>query len=333
MSRTKAFRSALAALVVVGSSLATGHAQAEPEVLHVPGEVHLATSVDGYPYPIAHTIRHANGWWDGFGTLDSGEHSALTSVIVNGEEHLLYGAANHHPPLQTWIVDHIRHADGTWTRTSSPSLGIDRVTLDLAAAAVSGEVHVVRRSLDPVARHHVRHADGTWSERPELPAAARTGSVALAGFGDELRLLLADPAKATLGYHVARADGTWSPGVDVPFNPPAQGVMPRGVEAAQVGADLHAVVQGTDGLLYHAKRDPNGNWARFHGIGSQVPVPPEVSSVSITAAGAALHVAINAGGRLFHSIRFADGTWQPFGDVLLGAGRITPSGQVTIAGT
>ncbi|NUT50023.1 MAG: hypothetical protein HOV94_22335 [Saccharothrix sp.] len=324
---------ALVALVVAGSSAATGQAQAEPVVLHVPGDVHLVTVLDGSSYTVAHTIRHANGSWDGFGTLGLGQFLQMTSTIVNGEEHLLHDFRNNHPPQYDWIVDRIRHADGTWSETSSPAVA-GGIALELAAPAVSGEMHVVRRSVaDPAVRHHVRHADGTWSDLPTLPApAALEGSVAVAGYGGELRLLYIGPDLATVSYYTAQADGVWSTAVQVPFDPPAPGVTPSAVEAAQVGTDLHAVVRGSDGLLYHAKRDVNGAWTRFWPIGSQTPVPPNVSSVSITAASGVLHVAVSAGGGLYHSIRLATGAWQPFGDVLGEAGRWVRARAVSIAG-
>ncbi|WP_367128578.1 hypothetical protein [Saccharothrix sp. HUAS TT1] len=315
--------------VVTAASLTAGQAWADPVAAHVPGEVHLATlTVSG----VAHTLRHANGTWDGFGLVpnSTGLSSHVVSAIVAGEEHVLVEEyRNNHPPHYSSFKHRIRHADGTW---GSATLSVPAV-FDVAVAAVSGELHLVHRAYGSDTAHMVRHADGTWSHLPALPGQASGSVMGAAGHSGELRLLVANPNGGTLSYHVAGADGAWSPAVDVPFAPAALGVQPSTVDVAQVGTVLHAVVRGSDGLLYHSMRHSNGAWDPFHGIGTQIPQPVDpVRDVSIAASLDALHVAVATGAGLFHAIRVANGAWQPFGDVEQEAGAVS-SVKVTIAGT
>lgn len=332
MSSRSAFRTALALAAVVGTSFVAGQSQAEPAALHVPGEVHFTTLTQS---GLAHTIRRGDGSWDGFGVLPESffRGDSLASTIVAGEEHVLFQYTRRsHPPHTSAYRHHIRHADGTWTLGE---IGFDQVNANVAVTAVSGELHLVHRhSGDGVVRHRVRHVDGTWVDLADLPVVVGAGAgVGVAGSGGELRLLLGDPAAGTLTYYVAQADGTWSEGTNVPFAPSAQGVTPSEVDVAQVGTALHAVVRGSDGLLYHSLRNSTGAWTTFHGVGTQIPLPAgPVTAVSITASSDTLHVAVTAGTGLFHAIRLANGAWRPFGDVEREAGEVTSFG-VSIAGT
>ena len=58
----------------------------------------------------------------------------------------------------------------------------------------------------------------------------------------------------------------------------------------------------------------------------------DLAQVGIAAIGQDLHVAaVNTAGRLWHTIRYADGHWQPFGDVEGPAGDMGDLAQVGIA--
>lgn len=337
MSRRTLLGLPLIVAVTMASSTAT--APAEPSTAHVPGDVHLATFGSPGSTGVAHTVRRGDGSWTGFGYIGT-SHSQrqLVSAIVNGEEHLLYEDYSG-LPYRPWLHHRIRHADGSWSEVIDRPGDTTGSTNDLAVAAVGGELHRVRRSSDdPLMKHNVRHADGTWSSTVIVPAATTaTMNVAIAGVGDTLRLVIDDTAGGRiLPSYVRYSDGTWARTADVPFTPAAAEVTATNVELAQVGSDLHALVTGSDGEVYHALQRPTGEWTAFTNVASQTGAPGSaVNSASITASRGVLHVAVGTDGdRLLHTIRSGDGRWLPFGDVL--AANSSPPPQpnlVTIAGS
>lgn len=83
----------------------------------VNGELHLVVlSLNSpkvaYGYSVRHTIRHADGTWDGFGLLVPAVDDGVRGIAagsVNGELFLLYSQGT-----APRTVLRIRHADGTW---------------------------------------------------------------------------------------------------------------------------------------------------------------------------------------------------------------------------
>ncbi|MCE6995122.1 hypothetical protein LZG04_09910 [Saccharothrix sp. S26] len=310
---------AVAALTTAALSDAAP-AHAEPGTLHVPGEVHLATMGTAGATGVAHTTRRADGTWTGFSYTGT-QHSphALVSAVVNDEQHLLFEDASG-LPNRPWLHHRIGRSDGSWSEVSGPP-DSSGWTAYLAVAGVAGELHRIRRSIDDARlTHHVRHADGTWSSATIVPAASTANTdVGLAGVGGNLRLVINDTAGGrVLPSYLRYPDGQWVQTSDVPFTPAAAEVTAVGVRLAQVGSELHAVVYGSDRKVYHAVQRSTGEWTTFHDVASQTGAPGSpVSGVSITASLGALHLAVSTqDNRLLHTIRFADGRWLPFGDVL-----------------
>ncbi|MER5268914.1 hypothetical protein ABTZ99_43155 [Actinosynnema sp. NPDC002837] len=89
--------------------------------------------------------------------------------------------------------------------------------------------------------------------------------------------------KTSLRYVVRHADGRWEQTPDVPFTPPT-GTRAVTVVIAQVGTELHAVVTGGDGGLYHAVQRSTGAWTTFHDIASATG-SPNLTTSRLTIAG------------------------------------------------
>jgi hypothetical protein len=329
----------LPVIVAVTMAPLTATAPAEPTTAHVPGDVHLATFGIPGSTGVAHTVRRGDGSWTGFGYIGT-NHSQrqLVSAIVDGEEHLIYEDYSG-LPYRPSLHHRIRHADGSWSEVTPGPVGTTGSTNDLAVAAVNGELHRVRRgSDDQLMKHTVRRADGTWASAVVVPAATTaTTNAAIAGVGDTLRLVVDDTAGGRiLPSYVRYADGTWAQTADVPFTPAPAEVTATDVELAQVGSDLHALVIGSDGEVYHALQRPTGEWTTFTNVASQTGAPGSaVNSASITASRGVLHVAVATDGdRLLHTIRSGDGRWLPFGDVLAANSSSPPRPlSITIAGS
>lgn len=338
MSRRTALRIPVVAALVMASFTATTPAPAEPDVLHVPGEVHFAMTADGGQ--VLHTIRRGDGTWHPLrfvpGVPTVRYSHSVNSVIVNGEEHMLYYYVYGNGP-KTSLRYVIRRADGSWVDAAGP--GDVEPTSGFALAEVAGELHRVRRvsAGDGPLEHVVRHADGTWSSPSTVPVRSTfDDEFTIAGSDGALRLLVNNVGLHTaFSSFVRHADGRWEQTPDVPFDPPT-GTRAVTVVIAQVGAELHAVVTGGDGGVYHAVQRSTGDWTTFHDIASQTGAPGgTVTGAAITASRGALHLVVNTGeGRILHTIRSGDGRWLPFGDVLeaTGSPNLTTS-WLTIAGS
>jgi hypothetical protein len=312
--------------LAMGAALVATPAQAAPAVQHAAGDVHLATLLQGNQ--VDHTIRYADGSWQDARKLTAAYRVGrnLVSTIVNGEEHLLFDELG-----ISWVGSYnmIRHADGTWESNYRP--GLASSPGGLAVAAVSGELNEVRLDSWTSAVLRTRHSDGTWTAPTAVPVTTTaTTSFSAAGSGGELRFVITNPTGTSLSYLVRDATGTWSPATDVPFTVP--GVTASTVDIAQIGAELQAVVLGSDAQLYHSIRHANGVWDTFNNVGPAAGDPGTPISVSVTASTGTFHLAIaTSEGGVHHTIRFANGTWQPFGDVEQAAGGSLGS-EVTIAG-
>lgn len=169
--------------------------------------------------------------------------------------------------------------------------------------------------------------------------------MALTGVGDDMHLVSLD-GSGTIWHTIRFSNQTWQ----VPFgnvnqvvgDPSGHGF--RSVAVAGVGLALHLVAMDASGTIWHTIRHSDQTWQPFGNVSQVVGVPDGYNpfvACAVTAVNDDLHLAAIATGSLgaeptiFHTIRFAEGSWQaPFGNVNQVVG--DPSGQgftaVAVAG-
>jgi hypothetical protein len=87
--------------------------------------------------------------------------------------------------------------------------------------------------------------------------------------------------------------------------------------AAVTSCELHLAGVTRDGRLWHTIRRADGSWTPFGDVEGQAGDRGSFRAVSVAAGtSGALHLAgVTRDGRLWHTIRRADGSWTGFGDV------------------
>lgn len=307
-------------------------AQAAPDS----GQTQLVTT-DGQGN-LDHTIRHADGTWQRFGLIP-GYHnvSALTSVIVGGEENVFAQYDNGGGPRLGHLV---RHTDGTWNYAAATPAPPSGATEQLAAANVNGRIELVRlASTGPEVSE--LDADGNWSVWRGVPSGEHAvQSIAAVASGGTLRVVELTADGRTVGV-ADRVDGSWTVGSLTPISADAR-VKAVQIAAAEVGTDLQVTARyeyTVDPTHYsrfrHGILNSAGSWSGFADLTTTIFVPGAPCDVAMTAANGELQLAYSSSsGDLLHTIRHPDGTWQEPGDVLnAAAGTNSHSCQfVTIAG-
>ncbi|GAA3439377.1 hypothetical protein GCM10018954_089980 [Kutzneria kofuensis] len=329
------------AVLVAATALAFGPAaQAAPAKPNAanPLDVQIVTT-DGYN-SLAHTIRHGDGSWQSFGRLDGRTGvTALTSTLVNGEENVFFqesGGPN--PPRLTHLV---RHADGTWNLDASVPAWPDGVSSAESLAATTGQGRLSLVLLQGgVPQLSTLGSDGVWSAWSPVPTGGRwVHRIAATGDSNTTTVVELNMDSQTVTSFVRGFKDQWSGGSSTPANPNPNAYAVE-ISAAQVGADLQvAAIEWEGGFpsVYHSVKHRDTGWDPFRNLTGALPaVYGEPLHVAITYYPAPFDdelqlVYTTATDGMYHTIRHANGSWQPLGDVEGAAGNVT-AGQVTIAG-
>jgi len=274
------------------------------------------------PRRLVHAIRFDNANWTPTGDVEAqaGNLSFITSIAAAAD-----GAALHLFVAAGSVFHTIRNADGTWTpfnNIASESGNGWLGTTQIAAAVVKGNIQLCGVASNGRIIHAV-FSNGVWTAPGDVYSQARGPSstflhVACTSQNDELFVAAAPLGFPAILYTTRHQDGSWdlmTALIELSPNPTRQ--MLR-VACASVLQNVHIVSAELDGRLLHITRDHTTNhWSDFIDIKSLTGNPGVVAGVAAANCANELHVLLstNAPDNWRHSIRRANGTWQPFGDV------------------
>jgi surface antigen len=158
---------------------------------------------------------------------------------------------------------------------------------------------------------------------PVIPAGMRATSVAAARMGTTASVQYAIVAGGHLWHTIRKQSGQWASRGDL--GKVLSITNPVSVAAASdgIGDEAQFAVVTADGKLWHSIRDKNGRWSAAGDLGRMMRL---TKVVSVTATGdgkkgEAQFVVVTSDGKVWHTIRYANGAWQK---ASLGAPLSTP---------
>jgi hypothetical protein len=290
---------------------------------------------------IWHTIRAADRTWQIFGDVkgQAGDPGFVYDVAAAGDTAdgnlQVLAVANPAGTTTTGLWHTIRAADGTWQLFGDVEgqAGDPGNVTKVASAVIGCDLHVVVSTFDGGLWHAIRFCDGTWQPFGDVKGQAGdpgpVTDVSASGNSATGELnVVASTADGGLWHTIRAADGSWQLFGYVKAQAGDPGSL-GAVASALIGCNLH-VASATAHGLWHTIRFCDGTWQQFGNIKAQAGDPGDFLDLSIAGNNATgeLHVVGSTNpfvsaehGGPWHTIRAADGTWQPFGDVGAQAGR------------
>ena len=254
---------------------------------------------------------------------NSFDPSQITQLTAAGDSTQTWGVAL--SGGKAWVAQ--QNSDGSWgTFTDIASLAGWIGTVDSVSAAWSNGQLQVMTTYGGKIWHTLRRSDGTWQSwgdvmsvvgtlaQPSQPVVTNTAS------GLEVLTF----AGGKIWHTLRRPDGTWSGWGDV-----LQAVGPLSgatqIAATSTASGLETVVTA-GGKLWHTLRRADGTWSGWGDVYSQTGTLGSTltgpGQLSTTGTSAGLQVIALAGGKPWHSLRKADGTWSAWADVTSAAGPV-----------
>ncbi|MFD9334450.1 trypsin-like serine protease [Streptomyces sp. NPDC060028] len=279
-------------------------------------------------------IRLAGGDWTGFTDVqtkagDIGGIRTAASAGINGDTHVV-ALANDGTLRHT-----IRKADGTWTNFGDIGAvaGVLGSVTQVSAVSIGTDLHVVVVANGKVF-HTMRTGAGHWTSFGDLSTVAgpigTVTAAATASAGGQLQVTTVTGGKA---FHTIRnTAGQWSVWGNVAQAAGATGPI-TSVTTAGVGNDAHIVVATDNGTRqYHAIRNGSGTWEAFAELKDVLGTVTAKSVAAATVDGELQLAVTTADGRVLHTVRHVNRTWNTTGAVTLQGVTAAP-GAITITGT
>jgi phosphatidylserine/phosphatidylglycerophosphate/cardiolipin synthase-like enzyme len=241
----------------------------------------------------------------------------------------------------------IRHANGSWQLKfvavqSAVQGGPPGGFVAVACAGVADELQLVGVGADGNLWHTIRDAGGNWNPNFGLVESESKGgppggflAATCAGVAGELQLVGVGNDGAL--WHTIRHDnGGWEANFGLVESQsqggPSAGFLAAG--CAGVAGELQLVGVGKDGALWHTIRHAGGGWEANFGLvesQSQGGPPEGFTTVGCASVADELQLAgVGTAGSLWHTIRHANGSWQPSFGSVEGASAGAPAGFTSV---
>lgn len=238
----------------------------------------------------------------------------------------------------------VRQIDGSWLPFGDVRVAVlsenpgslDPVSFeDVTCTNVGNDLHVAGTMQNGRVVHTIRRISGTWFPFGDLLAAAQAPrggvfSIAATDVNNQLRVCVAlksrtgqiDSADQSLYHTIRNSAGSWKPFENV-------GGSFADVACSSADGRLHFCGTTFDhqgirmNVLEHAVQTAPSTFTPFGDVRAVVIAenpssldPGAFHQVCCAGDNGDLHVCAVSAGNLFHTIRRADGTWFPFGDVV-----------------
>ncbi len=274
---------------------------------------------------LLHTIRYSNGGWQPFlGDVEgqSGERGTFINTDCAGTFGSLHvcGVTS---DGRLWHT--IRYNNSSWQpffgdiEGQTGNVGSFR---KVACAGAGSNLHVCGITADGRIWHTIRFGNGSWQPffgdiEGQTGESGTFQDVACAAIGNNLHVCAITTTGQIL-HTIRYGNGYWQNFFgDIEGQTGESGVFRR-VACAGVGNVLHVCGVTTQGNILHTLRNNSGGWQPFFGdIEGQTGDSGIFREVACGGVGNQLHVCgVNTDGKILHTIRYNNSSWQPFfGDI------------------
>jgi hypothetical protein len=194
---------------------------------------------------------------------------------------------------------------------------------DVDCSGIGGNLHVTAIAKDGTIWHTIRFSNswqaffGNVNAQESNGNLLRFSEVGCAGTASNNLHVTAIDQNGTI-WHTIRFASSWQSSFGNVNAQESNGNSLRfsSVDCATIGDDLHVTAVDQTGIIWHTIRFSNGTWVSgFGNVNNQESNGGilRFSNVGCAAIGGDLHVtAVDQNGTIWHTIRFANGTWQAF---------------------